>query len=329
VNRELLERAVELHRRHQPYVMATVVWARGPSSGKQGASALIEADGTMHGWIGGACAEPAVLRQARRVIKDGTGSLMYLGPAAELDGHTRDGVVTVPIACSSEGALEVFMEPVLPQPHVVLIGRSPAVTTLTGLLGAMDWRVTIIDDGGDGTGFRDAVRVETKLDAITSIGVDDTTPIVVATQGHYDEPALTAALATSTPYVGLVASSTRAETVLGYLRDQGVADQDLRRIHTPAGLDLGPIEHREIGVAVLAELVAIKASGGIAGVTGQQPATAEPTETAIDPVCGMTVQIEGARFSTVVGDTGFYFCCPACLASFEASPAEYTDIAAH
>jgi xanthine dehydrogenase accessory factor len=326
VNRELLERAAELHRRHQPYVIATVVWARGPSSGKQGAGALIEADGTMHGWIGGACAEPAVLRQARRVMKDGTARLMYLGPAAELDGHTREGVVTVPISCSSEGALEVFMEPVLPQPHVVLIGRSPAVLTLTGLLDAMDWRVTVVDDGGDGTGFSDGVRVETKLDAIDSLGVDNTTPIVVATQGHYDEPALLAALATSTPYIGLVASSTRAETVLGYLRDQGAAEADLRRIHTPAGVDLGPIEHREIGVAVLAELVAIKAAGGITGipVNDTSPATA-----AIDPVCGMTVQIEGARFSTVVGDADFYFCCPGCLTSFEASPAEYRDSAAH
>jgi len=320
VNRDLIERAAELHRRHQPYVMATVVWARGPSSGKQGASALIEVDGTMHGWIGGACAEPAVLRQARRVMKDGISSLMYLGPPEELDGHTRDGVVTVPISCSSEGALEVFMEPVLPQPHVVLIGRSPAVMTLTGLLAAMDWRVTVIDDGGDSSTFDSHVRVETSLDAVASVGIDDTTPIVVATQGHYDEPALTAALATTTPYVGLIASRTRAETVLGYLRDQGVDEDDMRRIHTPAGLDLGAIEHREIGVAVLAELVAIKASGGIAGASRDRAAAAE---TAIDPVCGMTVQVEGARFSSVVDGVDFYFCCPGCQASFEATPANY------
>ena len=144
--RELLDRATELHRRHQAYVMATVVWARGPSSGKQGAMALIEADGAIHGWIGGACAEPAVLREARKVLKDGTATLMYLGPAEELDGHQRDGVITVPISCSSEGALEVFLEPVLPQPSVVVVGRSPAVKTLTKLLTAIDWRVTVVDD---------------------------------------------------------------------------------------------------------------------------------------------------------------------------------------
>ena len=112
MNRELLELATDLHRRHRPYVVATVVWARGPSSGKQGGTALIEADGTVHGWIGGACAEPAVVREARRVIKDGEPLLLYLGPADELDGAGREGVVTVPISCSSEGALEVFFTPV-------------------------------------------------------------------------------------------------------------------------------------------------------------------------------------------------------------------------
>lgn len=322
MNRELLERAAELHRRHQPFVLATVVWARGPSSGKQGATALIEADGTMRGWIGGACAEPAVLRQARSVMKDGSASLMYLGPADELDGHERDGVLNVPISCSSEGALEVFMEPVLPQPHVVLVGSSPAVTTLTRLLAALDWRVTVVDDGGDPNGFGPDVEVETTVEAIAAVGVDSTTPIVVATQGHYDETALTAALATETPYIGLVASAARARTVLGYLRDQGVAEAEVRRIHTPAGVDLGPIEHREIGVAILAELVAIKASGGIAGpAAAVSPAPA----TAIDPVCGMTVQIEGARFTTELDDVAYYFCCPACLKTFETAPAEHID----
>ncbi len=238
MNRELLELATALHRRHRAFVMATVVWARAPSSGRQGGAALIEADGTVHGWIGGACAEPAVLAEARRVLKDGEARLMYLGPAEELDGHTRDGVVTVPIACASEGALEVFMEPVLPQPHVVVVGRSPAVRALARLVVAMDWRVSVVDDGGDGSGFPDVATVLTSVADLAAAGVDDTTAVVVATQGHYDEPALEAALATPAPYIGLVASAARAETVLGYLRDGGVPDTELRRIHTPAGLDL-------------------------------------------------------------------------------------------
>jgi xanthine dehydrogenase accessory factor len=147
MNQEILELAVELRRQHKPFVMATVVWRRGPTSGKQGSTAIVEADGIVHGWIGGACAAPGVLRQARRVIENGEACLMYMGPAEELDGANRKGVVTVPIACASEGALGVFMEPMLPQPHVVVIGRSPAVHTLLGLLQALDWRSTVVDDG--------------------------------------------------------------------------------------------------------------------------------------------------------------------------------------
>ena len=324
MNRELLELATDLHRRHRPFVMATVVWARGPSSGKQGGAAIIEADGTIHGWIGGACAEPAVLREARRVLNDGESRLMYLGPAEELDGHRRDGVVTVPIACASEGALEVFMEPVLPQPHVVVVGKSPAVQTLVKLLAAMDWRATVVADGDDAGAFPATAGVVASVDEIPTIGIDDATAVVIATQGHYDEPALEAALATAAPYIGLVASKKRSETVLGYLRDRGFADAELRRIHTPAGMDLGPVEHREIAVAILAQLVAIRASGGIGGPASEAAFEVAPP-TAIDPVCGMTVDVDGARFVSVYGGETFHFCCPACKKTFEDQPAEYVN----
>jgi xanthine dehydrogenase accessory factor len=303
--------------------MATVVWVRGPSSGRQGGTALIEADGTVHGWIGGACAEPTVLREARRVLNDGEARLMYLGPAEDLDGHTRDGVVAVPIACASEGALEVFMEPVLPRPHVVVIGRSPAVRTLTRLVVGLDWRATVVDDGGGAVDVPEEATVIASLAELGGAGIDGSTAVVVATQGHYDEPALEAALATDAPYIGHVASRNRSESVLGYLRDRGHTDEELRRIHTPAGLDLGHIEHREIAVAVLAELVAIRASGGIAGpvATASRSEAGDETEaasaaselaTAIDPICGMTVDTATARFTSEHNGTTVYFCCPAC-----------------
>ena len=310
MNRELLELATDLHRRHRPYVVATVVWARGPSSGKQGGTALIEADGTVHGWIGGACAEPAVVREARRVIKDGEPLLLYLGPADELDGAGREGVVTVPISCSSEGALEVFMEPMLPQPHVVVVGASPAVGLLTKLLEAMDWRSTVVDDGS--------------LDDIAALGIDEATAVVIATQGHYDEPALEAALATPAGYIGLVASAKRGESMLGYLRNRGTSEEQLRRIHTPAGIDLGRIQHSEIAVAVLAELVAVRTSGGLSGSAGVE--VESPAETAIDPVCGMTVTVADARWVTEHDGQTFYFCAPGCQGAFESDPARFHSV---
>ncbi len=324
MNRKLLELATDLHRRHRPYVVATVVWSRGPSSGKQGGTALIEPDGTMHGWIGGACAQPVVVREARRVLKDGSPLLMYLGPAEELDGHHRDGVVTVPIACSSEGAMEVFMEPVLPQPHVVVVGHSPAVGVLAGLLTVMDWRVTVVDDESVGADLPDGVERVDSVAHMEDLGIDETTAVVVATQGYYDEPALEAALATSAGYIGLVASATRGETVLGYLKDRGHSEESLRRIHNPAGIDLGPVQHSEIAVTVVAELVAVRTSGGLSGAAGAESASL--VETAIDPVCGMTVNVADARFiSDHEGET-YYFCAPGCQRAFEVDPSQFVSV---
>jgi xanthine dehydrogenase accessory factor len=310
VNRELLELAAELHRAHRPFVMATVVWSRSPTSGKSGSTAIIEADGTMHGWIGGACAEPAVIREARKVMNDGTGRLMYLGPAEELDGSSRAGVVTVPIACASEGALEVYMEPVLPQPHVVVIGESPAVATLAGLLGVLDWRVTVLSDGDVGAD-------------LASLALDAGSAVVVASQGHYDEPALEAALASPAGYIGLIASTRRAENVLGYLRDRGAGDSQIRRVRVPAGLDLGHIEHREIAVAILAELVQLRASGSLGAA--DEPAV-EASAEAIDPVCGMTVEIATARWSSEYEGSMYYFCAAGCQKAFEGAPAEFLEV---
>jgi len=317
VNPQILSLAADLHRRHRPFVMATVVWARAPSSGKPGGTAIIEADGTIHGWIGGACAEPSVLREARRVLNDGESKLMYLGPAEELDGHQRDGVVTVPIACAADGSLEIFMEPVLPQPHLVIFGKSPAVRTLARLANSLDWAVTVVDDEG-GDGYPDATSV-VAIEQWNEVTVDENTPIVVATQGHYDEPALELALSSPAPYIGLVSSATRAETVLGYLADRGFDRQALSRIESPAGLDLGAIEHREIAVAVLAQLVTHRASG----VFEPAAATASAPGEAIDPVCRMKVAIATTKFFTDHDGERMYFCSPACKKTFEEEPAAY------
>jgi xanthine dehydrogenase accessory factor len=314
MNRELLELAADLSRRHQPFLVATVVWARGPSSGKRGSSAIIELSGRVTGWIGGACAEPVVAREAREAMADGKPRLLFLGTPEDIREVDRPDVISVPISCTSEGALEVFLEPMLPQPHVVAIGRSPAVKTLTNLATAIDWRVTVVDDGGRAEDHPDAGVVVTSL-ALPD-GIDEGTSIVIATQGHYDEPALEAALATDAGYIGLVASAKRAETVLGYLRDRGVPPTQLERITAPAGIDLGHIQHREIGVAVLAELVTLRARGLLTGLA-DPPA---PAHTAIDPVCHMEVEVATARWITEHAGVTHYFCAPGCKTAFEKDP---------
>lgn len=314
---ELLELAAEMSSRHQPFLVATVVWARGPSSGKRGSSAIIDASGKVTGWIGGACAEPVVIREAREAMADGNPRLLFLGTPDDIRELDRPDVVSVPISCTSEGALEVYLEPMLPRQHVVAVGRSPAVKTLTNLASALGWQVSVVDDGGDPADHPGASAVVASMTMPDDVGPGDA--IVVATQGHYDEPALEAALATGAGYIGLVASKRRAETVLGYLKDRGVSDEQLSRIKAPAGIDLGAIQHREIGVAIIAELIALHAAGKMKG--GVAPA--EPPHTAIDPVCEMEVDIASARWISEHAGETYYFCAPGCKTAFEKDPASF------
>jgi xanthine dehydrogenase accessory factor len=265
-----------------------------------------------------------VVREALKAIEEGTPRLLFLGPADELDLHRRDGVVAVPIACQSEGALEVYVEPVLPQPQLVAIGRSPAAQALTALASGLGWRTVAVDDGGDASPRDGVDRVLTSLDLDTA-AIDERTYVIVATQGHYDEDALERALATPAGYVGLVASRKRAESVLGYLRDRGVSDEALARVHAPAGLDLGHVPTEDIAVAILAEIVQLRAAGAFEAGPGPTSGATVRHE-AIDPVCGMTVDVADARYRTVHEGTTIYFCSAGCLEAFEADPARYEGI---
>lgn len=297
-----------------PFVLATVVWRRGPSSGKVGAQVVIHPDGRVEGWLGGACAEPTVVREALEALSDGKPRLMFFGPDAELESGHRDGVTLVSMVCESEGALEVYLEPMPAKPHVVVVGKSPAVNMLARLAESLGWRVTVVDDGGDPRNHPGVSRVVTSLD-FSALEIDESTFVVVATQGHYDEDAMQAALATPARYVGLVASRKRADGVIGYLRDRGLDDEALTRVRAPAGFDLGRIDHDEMAVAILAELVQVKATGGLAaGVDVRRP------ETATDPVCQMAVDVSGAKYTAELAGDTHYFCAAACLRAFEADP---------
>ncbi|HYU92835.1 MAG TPA: XdhC family protein, partial [Actinomycetota bacterium] len=228
----------------------------------------------------------------------------------------------VPIACQSEGALEVYVEPVVPQPHLVVIGRSPAVAALASMAGALGWRTVVVDDGGDPGDYPAAGRVVTSLD-LEEAGVTDRSWIVVATQGHYDEDALVRALATSAGYVGLVASRNRAKAVTGYLRDRGVSEESLARVRAPAGLDLGRVSHEEIAVAIMAELVRDR----VAAVEHRQVSLASPPRhEAVDPVCGMEVDVATARHRSTHEGRTYYFCSAGCRERFEADPARFAAV---
>jgi len=303
---DVLEEMGELTRRGEAFALATVVWRQPPSSSQPGARAIITGGGELHGWIGGACAEPVVIREAQRVIAEGTARLLLLGTPDQFGGAVPDGMTVIPIACQSEGALEIYIEPVLPVPHLVIAGGSPMARTLASLARALGWRTDLVD-GPDFAAF-------------AAEGADERSMIVVATQGHDDEDVLALAVAARPAYLGLVGSRRRGATVLGYLAERGVPKEELDRVRVPAGLDLGRTTHQEIAVAILAELVQLRASGSL---TRPLPVVAKPAPAeAIDPVCGMTVAMASGR-PLRHGGADYYFCCAGCRQAFEKDPDAY------
>jgi xanthine dehydrogenase accessory factor len=318
----VLEQAAELTRSGQAFALATVVWRQGPSSGQQGSRAIITASGELHGWIGGACAEPVVIREARQVITEGVSRLLLLGTpeqfasTAQFGAAVPDGMTFVPISCQSEGALQIYIEPVLPTPHLAVVGRSPMAHTLADLATALGWRTALID-GPD----------------FSAADVDERSMVVIATQGHGDEEAVEQAIAARPVYLGLVGSSKRGASVLGYLADRGVPKDQLDRVRVPVGLDLGRTSHKEIAVAILAELVQLRASGALGGAgstvkagstvaAGSTGGSAEPAE-AVDPVCGMTVAADPSSYPLEHEGVTYYFCRAGCRREFEKDPAAY------
>jgi xanthine dehydrogenase accessory factor len=318
----VLERMGELARSGQPFALATVVWRQGPSSSKQGSRAIITSDGQLDGWIGGACAEPMVIREAKQVIADGNARLLLLGSPDQFGTAIPEGMAVVPISCQSEGALEVYIEAVLPVPHLVIVGSSPMARTLAELARALDWLTDLVSP-----------------DEFTAGQADERSMVIVATQGHGDEEMIERASALHPAYLGLVASRRRGEAVLGYLAERGVPQDQLNRVHAPAGLDLGRTTHEEMAVAILAQLVQLRASGALPDMPARAarpsaepgPGTGHRAELrlaeATDPVCGMTVTPGAAGLPFEYEGSTYYFCCAGCRRSFEQSPDAYMKAA--
>jgi xanthine dehydrogenase accessory factor len=301
-----MERAASLARSGESFVLATVVWRQAPSSGQHGSRAIVTAEGELIGWIGGACAQPVLIREAKRVLAEGTPSLVWLGQEADFSGmHVPEGVLTIPISCQSDGALQIYIEPVMAAPHVLVVGNSPMAATLLDLVRDIGWRGELVD----GSAFASAM-------------VTPTSVVIVATQGHGDEEALESALAASPAFVGLVASRKRGDVVRGYLADRGASQLDLARVQVPIGLDLGHTTHREIAVSILAELVQLRAAGQLKPHQRAMLPMLEPQEV-IDLVCGMTVQAVPANRPFVHEGTTYYFCAMGCRVAFEKNPGSF------
>ncbi len=311
---DLLALAVELRRRGEPFALATVVRCERPTSAKPGAKALIRRDGTVSGWVGGACAEPVVVREALSALRDGGPRLIALrGEGGVARGRT-EGVVPYTMTCHSGGTLEIYVEPFLPKPLLVLVGHGPVVETLAALSQATDFATSVLTP-------------ETMEEGLTRLTLGRDTSVVVATHGNADEEALERVLKSEAGYVSLIASRKRAAVVIESLRRRGVPAHRIDRLKAPAGLDIGAVTPEEIAVSILAEIVQNR--------RGDKPDSSEDEEHRIaseitsapleskDPVCGMLVEIASAKYRSEALGRVAYFCCAGCKESFERDPQRY------
>ena len=268
--------------RREPFATATVVRAEKPTSAKPGAKAIVTADGALHGWIGGTCAAPTVIRESLESLADGQSRLILISNEPL---PPRRGLRQIPMTCVSGGALEIYIEPVLPREQLVVFGTTAVARALASL--------------GAGLNF----AVATSLEGVT---VDERTHIVVATRGEGDEEAVIDALRTPAPYVALVASRKRGGSVMESAMAAGIAKPRAMGLHYPAGLDIGARTEEEIALSILAEIVRDRPSAAAA------PEVAE----AIDPICGMTVAITPHALSAIHEGTTYYFCAESCRRRF-------------
>jgi xanthine dehydrogenase accessory factor len=286
---ELLERAAALRHEGRPFVLATVVRSVKPASARPGDRALLMGEGQPIGWVGGGCVHTAIEREAAQALASGTPRLVRLSPSP----RDEDGVVNYPMTCHSGGTLEIYLEPVLPAPALVVLGESPVAAAIAALAAPLGFRVhTSLED--------------------TSVGTD-VWVVAAAMSSDEDHPLVREALTGGASYVAMVASRRRAEALIAELRADGVADEVIARLKAPAGLDIGAATAPEIALSILAEIVQRRRA------QPQSMAVVAAPETALDPICGMLVDVATARWTAERDGQTYYFCAPGCRKAFLAA----------
>jgi xanthine dehydrogenase accessory factor len=285
----IAERVRELLATRTPFVHATVVRAQPPTSSYPGDEAILLADGTIEGFVGGQCAQNSVRKAALGALQAGESVLLRVLPDGDVHFPEAPGACVVVNPCLSGGSLEIFLTPQLPAPLIRVYGATPIAEALAQLCGVLGYDVR-----------RDADPA-------------DATAVVIASHGGPEAEIIRAALDNAVPYIGLVASRIRGASILDSL---GLSEAERARVHTPVGLPIGAKTPAEIAVSIAAELIAGIRGGGLSRAVAAED---RPRE-AVDPVCGMTVTIGHATEHLQLAGADYWFCGPGCRAAFANRP---------
>lgn len=305
VSKDPLERAGELRDEGRPFALVTVVRTEAPTSARVGNRAFVHPDGAMEGWVGGGCIQPTARREGLAAMEAGEPRLVRITPDL---GAEQANVRLARMTCASEGTADLYVEPVLPRPTLAVAGDSPVAEILGALAGTLGFRLVRASSAA-------------KLSSESLPNPRDSW-LVVATFGGFDEDAVEAGVRLGLPYVGLIASRRRAGSVLAELAARGLGGQELGVVRSPAGLPLGSGGHEGIALSVLAEVSSLRAKlrPGLA-----PSAPASPLAEAVDPVCGMTVEVARSQHAAEHEGVRYHFCCPGCKRRFEKTPGKFLD----
>jgi xanthine dehydrogenase accessory factor len=313
-----------------PFVIATVIRAEKPTSAKVGAKAIITEDGKLSGWIGGSCAEPTVKREAKKALQDGQPRFIRLCPPEKMGQAPQEGVIEIALTCISGGTLEIYIEPQLAQPHLVVVGHLATAEALVSLGKDLGWRVSLLGLDVTPERFPNADEIVDELD-FSKLTITRNTHVIIASHGNYDEDMLVAALQSKAPYVALIASKKRASAILQYLNEANLTKEQIARFKYPAGLDFGAVTPEEIALSILAEIIQRRRQPLVSTPPSSSlelPMTQPAVTEARDPVCGMTVEIATAHFTSEYDGKTYYFCAAGCKRSFDKEPEKYVQVQA-
>jgi len=260
-----------LAKEETPLALATVIQTALSTSGNVGDKALVSAEGIVEGWIGGGCAQPAVVAAARLALESAE---PCLGPKDEWEA--LDGVVDFSSGCLSGGTQLIFIEPLNRQAKLSILGDSPVALSLSDLAGRLDFSVTVISPDLESSQLPETFHLEHDF---ASVGGDF---VVVATQGRHDRAALKAAIKSNAGYIGVIASRKKIAGLKASLIKSGIAASEMERVHSPAGIEIGAISSAEIALSILAELVQLRRSGSFQKISHASDTAKEPAVSATD-----------------------------------------------
>lgn len=320
MHNEFLQKAQKLNEGKEAYATAIIVRRKIPSSGKPGDKAIITKDGQIHGWIGGGCTRGIVLKESLLAIREGKSRLISISPDANLGDSSYSKMYSM--TCQSGGEVDVYIEPVLPKPHIVIFGTSHIAMALSKISKAMSYQVSCVVQVADKNLFPQADQL-INISDFTNDQVLDNSHVVVCTQGEGDAEALHKAIGLNMDYLAFVASRKKANAIFKDLRNMGISFDQLKTIKTPAGLDINAKLPEEVAISILAQIIEDFRSNN---AKDEGKLDIQNDDFYMNPVCNIPIQKSTAKHVIEHNGEQVYFCCDGCKVSFEKSPETYVPI---